>query len=302
MGQRISALNVDLACDGKCEGCEKFFECTKPEKDEMFFRRRMARAHANLRGIKHKIISVGGKGGVGKTLVAVNLATALAMRGRKVTIIDQVFDGPCVPRMMGIEMKGLEWSDEGIIPCEGLLGIQVVSMGLIIPEDEPITWFHELKRGATEELLTEVVYGERDYLIVDVPAGTSSDTVNALQYIPEIAGGTVVTVPSEVSQSVAYKAARLLQSAKINVFGIIENMGVFKCPECGEEVFLFQAKGGERLAERLMVPFLGSIPVDSKVSECADDGVPVTYKYPDSEAAKVFLNVAEEIEKRIWKG
>lgn len=142
MRQEITALNVDLTCDGVCEGCEKFFTCILPQKDEMFMRGRMERAHNNLAGIKHKIISVGGKGGVGKTLVAANIATALAMKGRRVSVLDQVFDGPCIPRMLGVEGKGLGWTDEGLIPCEALLGIQVISMGLIIPEDEAITWFH----------------------------------------------------------------------------------------------------------------------------------------------------------------
>ena len=194
--QEITALNVDLTCDGKCEGCEKFFDCSLPQKDEVFLRHRMMAVRENLAGIKHKIISIGGKGGVGKTLVTANLAAALAMKGRRVTVLDQVFDGPCVPRMLGVEGRGLGRSEKGLLPCEALLGIQVVSMGLIVPDDEAITWFHELKRSATEELLCHVVYGERDYLIIDVPAGTSSDTVNVIQYIPEMDGATIVTVPS----------------------------------------------------------------------------------------------------------
>ncbi len=303
MRQEITALNVDLTCDSKCEGCEKYFDCILPQKDEMVMRRRMEKAKANLAGIKHKIISVGGKGGVGKTLVAVNIATALAMRGRRVTVLDQVFDGPCVPRMLGVEGRGLGWSDEGMIPCESpILGIQVVSMGLILPEDEAITWFHEMKRGATEELLCHVVYGERDYLIVDVPAGTSSDTVNVIQYIPDMDGGTVVTVPSAVSQAVAYKAIVLLKKAKVAVFGVFENEGSFTCPNCGEKVGLIQSGGGKILAERTGVPFFGSIPLDRRVAECADEGVPIVYKYPDSEPAKIFATAAERIERRIWRG
>jgi ATP-binding protein involved in chromosome partitioning len=299
--QEISALNVDLTCDGKCEGCEKFFECTLPQKTDMYFRHRMERARKNLTGIKHKIISVGGKGGVGKTLVAANLAVALAMRGRRVTVLDQVFDGPCIPLMLGVEGKGLAWSEEGIEPTETLLGIQVISMGLILPEDEAITWFHELKRGATEEMLCSVRYGERDYLIIDVPAGTSSDTVNIIQYVPDMDGGTVVTVPSTVSQAVAYKAILLLQKAKVPIFGVFENMGTFTCPQCGSKVDLMQAEGGKRIAERTGVPYLGSIPLDSRVAECADEGVPIVYKYPDSEAAKIFMAAAERIERRIWR-
>jgi len=294
--QEIDAINVDLSCDNACEDCEKFFDCSLPQKNDLLLRRRMERVQENLAGIRNKIISVGGKGGVGKTLVAVNTAAALAMLGRKVVILDQVFDGPCVPKMLGIEGKGMRWSEEGLIPCETLLGIKVVSMGLILPEDECLTWFHGMKRSATEELLCQVIYGEQDYLIVDVPAGTSSDTTNVIQYIPNIDGATVVTAPSEVSQAVAHKAITLLKKAKVPILGLIENMSTFTCPDCGRKVNLLQSGGGDRLAQRTMIPFLGRIPLDQKIAECADEGIPIVYKYPDSEAAKVFMAIADRIE------
>ncbi len=300
--QEIRALNVDLSCDALCEDCEKFFDCENPQKDLTYARRRMQKAGKSMASIKHKILSIGGKGGVGKTLIAVNMAMALAMRGRKVTILDQTFDGPCVPKMLGVEGKGIALRDDGLVPAEGPLGIQVVSMGLILEEDEVLTWFHEMKRNATEEFLCHVCYGERDYLIIDVPAGTSSDTVNLIQYIPELAGATVVTVPSEVSQAVAWKAITLCQKAKVPVFGVFENQGSYFCPRCGKREDIFQAGGGARLAETLGAPFLGSIPLDPRIAECADEGIPFVYKYPDSEGAKVIMKACDEIEKRIWRG
>lgn len=302
MGQVIDQLNVDMSCSGNCDGCEKYFRCTLPKKDELMMQSRMGAARETLSGIKHKIISIGGKGGVGKTLIAANLAAAFAMKGRRVTVLDQVFDGPCIPRMLGVEGQGLGWSKEGFLPIESPLGIQVVSMGCILAEDEVVTWFHGMKRNATEELLTQVVYGERDYLVIDVPAGTSSDTVNVMQYIPNIDGATIVTVPSEVSQAVAYKAIVLLREAKVPIFGIFENMGTYTCPGCGEKVDLIQTGAGKRLSEKTGIPFLGSIPVDSRVAECADEGDPVVSRYPESEPARIIREAADRIEKRIWKG
>ena len=300
--RKIEKLNVDMSCSGVCEGCERYFRCTLPQKDSLLVRSRMEAARKNLKGVKHKIISVGGKGGVGKTLIAATLAAGFAMKGRRVSVLDQVFDGPCIPRMLGVEGKGLGWSSEGFIPIETDLGIQVVSMGCILAEDEVVTWFHEMKRAATEELLTQVIYGERDYLIIDVPAGTSSDTVNVIQYIPDIDGATVVTVPSEVSQAVAYKAILLLKEANIPIFGVFENMGTYTCENCGTKVDLMQSGGGKRLAEKTGVPFFGSIPADRRVAECADEGTPFVYKYPDFEGSKVISEAVERIERRIWRG
>jgi ATP-binding protein involved in chromosome partitioning len=180
--------------------------------------------------------------------------------------------------------------------------MQVVSMGLILDEDEVLTWFHDMKRNATEELLCHVLYGERDYLIIDVPAGTSSDTVNLIQYIPELDGATVVTVPSEVSQAVAWKAVTLCQKAKVKVFGLFENQGTYICSQCGEKEDIFQAGGGEKLASKLNIPFLGSIPLSAQIAECSDEGIPFVYKYPESEGAKVIMKAVDLIEEQIWRG
>ena len=298
--QSITGFNVDLSCDLICEKCEKFFDCDLPAKKADFFVGRMAQARETLKDIKHKIIVVGGKGGVGKTLLTANFATALAMRGRKVAILDQVFDGPCIPRMMGVEGKGIQLDGDKLEPIEALLGIMVVSMGLILDEDEVVTWFGDMKRNATEEFLTSVNYGKRDYLIVDVPAGTSADTTNVLRYIPDLDGALIVTVPSDVSQAVAHKAALLCRKAKISVYGVVENLSGFTCPECGEKVDILQAGGGRYLADKLGIPFLGGIPMDKRVAECADEGVPFVYKYPDWEGSQVIHRAAQDIDTKFF--
>ena len=298
--ESITGFNVDQACDLECEKCEKFFICNLPSKKTEIFTGRMAQAKETLKDIKHKIIVVGGKGGVGKTLLAANFATALAMLGRKVAILDQVFDGPCIPRMMGVEGKGIQIDGEKLEPVEALLGIKIVSMGLILDEDEVVTWFGDMKRNATEEFLTSVNYGKQDYLIVDVPAGTSADTTNVLRYIPELDGALIVTIPSDVSQGVAHKAAVVCQKANIDVYGVVENLSGFTCPECGEHSDIMQKGGGKFLAEKLGIPFLGQIPMDNRVAKCADEGVPFVYKYPDWEGSKMLHKVAKDIDTKLF--
>jgi ATP-binding protein involved in chromosome partitioning len=297
----ITDFNVDLSCDGQCENCDKYFVCTADQKRDIYGRGRMDIVQKNLAGIKRKMVVVGGKGGVGKTLLTCNLATAFAMLGKKVSILDQVFDGPCVPKMMGVEGRGIMLNEDNLLVPQptDYLDIQVISMGLILPEDESVTWFHSMKRGATEELLSRVVYGERDYMVVDVPAGTSSDTTNVLQFIPDLYGGVIVTIPSDVSQGVARKAATLFHQAEVDIYGVVENMSGFTCPECGEKNEVLQTGGGEWLADRLGVKFWGKIPLDRRVAESADEGVPFVYKYPDWEPSKMLLRIAEDIDKGI---
>lgn len=300
--REIVAIQVDLSCDKVCESCEKFFECEAPEKQAMFGRRRMQVAKALMADIKHKIAVVGGKGGVGKSITTANLAMGLAMKGRKVSILDQDFDGPSIPKMFGVLGKKLSLSDQGIVPVEGYLGVQIVSMGNILGSDEVLTWFHDMRRGATEEFLSHVAYGKRDYLLIDLPPGTSSDTINMMQYIPDLDGAVIVTIPSEVSQNVAKKATLLCFKAKVKVFGVIENMSGFVCPHCGAEVDILRKGGGEKLAEELKLPFLGRIPLDPRLSISSDEGKPYVTSYPDSPATQAMRRIVDRIEDVIgWK-
>lgn len=294
--KEITTLNLDMSCHSDCENCEKYFDCDLPEKDLAVASTRIDAARAAMKKIKHKILVIGGKGGVGKSIITANVATALAMKGKKVSILDQNFDGPAIPKMLGMEGIQMAMSDDGIVPGEGLLGIQVVSMGLILGEDEVLTWFHDMKRGATEEFLSNVAYGERDYLVVDIPAGTSSDTVNALAYIPDLDGALVVTVPSDVSQGVAFRAIKLCETAGIYPFGILENMSGFSCSKCGHRTEMFQTGGGDRLARETNTPFLGKVPLSTLVSLSTNEGVPFVYKYPDIDASKVVIEAAALID------
>jgi len=295
--REIKKINIDMGCDFKCEDCEKYFDCTAPQKEAFKKRGVYARAREAMAKIKHKILILGGKGGVGKSMGAASIAYALAMRGRKVTVLDQNFDCPAIPIMLGMEGGGLRVKEEGgLIPAVGPRGIQVVSMGLILGEDEVLTWFHDLKRNATEEFLGYTEYGERDYLIIDIPAGTSSETVNVIKLIPEMSGSIVFTVPSEVSQNVAKRAVLISQKANVPVIGIIENMSELKCPKCGQPINLMQEGGGEKLSKEMNIPFIGKIPMSRDVAVCLDTGEPFVEKFPDSEASKVINKAADMIE------
>jgi len=297
--RQVISFNVELRCDHRCENCERFFDCNDERRFKIYGRRRMAQGVKKMAGIKHKISVSGGKGGVGKSTVTVNLAAALAMMGRKVTILDQDFDGSSVPRMLGIQgEKRLGFGARGIIPAEDSLGLgmQVISIGLIYPDDV-ITMFHEMRRGTTEEFIANVDYGERDYLIVDLPPGTSSDACNLLQYIPDLDGTVTVTVPPKVSQLAARRATILSAKAGSKVLGIIENMSGYICHECGHEFDFLKRGGGEDLATELGVPFLGRLPLHPEVSAACDEGVPFVYKFPDNPVSKMMTGIASYLEE-----
>lgn len=297
--REIISFNVELKCDHRCEDCERFFDCEDERKFKIYRRRRMGLAVKKMAGIKHKITISGGKGGVGKSTTSINLAVALAMMGRKVTILDQDFDGASIPRMLGIQgVKRLTYGSKGIIPVEDELGLgmHIIAISLIYPDDV-ITMFHEMRRGTTEEFLANVDYGERDYLIIDLPPGTSSDACNLLQYIPDLDGTVTVTMPTKVSQLAARKATILSAKAGSPVLGIIENMSGYICGDCNNEFEFMKRGGGEGLAKELDVPFLGWLPMHPEVSRSCDEGVPFVYKYPDNPVSKQLMDIARHLEE-----
>jgi len=295
--KQLLQINVDLNCDYKCERCEKFFECRDEMKWKIYGRRRMARAARTMAKIKKKVAIGGGKGGSGKSTMTANLATALAMMGKKVSVLDQDFDGSTIPKLFGTMGKKLKIGERGLVPVEGLLGIQMISLGSVQKQGEVITMFHEMRRGTTEEFLAHVDYGERDYLLVDLPPGTSSDACNLMQYIPDLHGTVIVTVPSQVSQIAARKASLLSMRADVRVLGIIENMSGYICHKCGNNFDVMQRGGGERLARELEVPFLGRVPLHPQLSEASDAGVPFVYKYPDNLGSKAVMEIARKLDE-----
>lgn len=291
-------INYGASCDSKCENCPYYFHCESERKFLIYDRGRMDLVRGKMAKIKHKIAVIGGKGGVGKSTVSCNLAVSLA-REHSVTIIDSDFDGPSVPKLLGLIGKRLTIESSGIIPVTGPAGLKAVSTGFMLDDDEATTWFQDLKRQALEEFLSHIDYGEDDYLVLDLPPGTSSETVNVFKYIPDLDGVVVVTIPSELSQSVARRAISLCQQAGAKVIGVIENMSGFICPDCGKEVDILRKGGGEVLAKTARVPFLGRIPLDARISETSDAGTPFIIKYADSKIAQLFNDIVQKIKMAV---
>jgi ATP-binding protein involved in chromosome partitioning len=255
-----------------------------------------------MKKIKHKIAVISGKGGVGKTVTAVNLAIAFAMQGHenRVGLLDADLHGPCVPKMLGIEDKKLKVGPIGALPAVGPLGVKVTSMALVLEgKGVPVIWRGPLKMRAIQQFLSEVMWGELDFLLIDLPPGTGDEPLSVLKLLPEMDGVVIVTIPSEVSQTVVGKSITFSRQLNIPVIGIIENMSGFVCPDCGKETHIFKTGGGEKVAQEYSVPFLGKIPLDPRVCEASDLGHPFIMEHPDSPAAKSFMNIVETIKTYI---
>lgn len=257
---------------------------------------------SRLNKINHKIAVISGKGGVGKTMVTVNLAVSFAMYGYdwRVGILDADIHGPSVPKMLGLSGRRLEVGPPGVFPVIGSLGIKVISMDFLLPtEDSPVIWRGPLKMAAIRQFLSEIVWGPLDFLFIDLPPGTGDEPLSVVKLIPDMDGVIIVTIPSEVSQLVVKKAITFAKQLKVPVIGIIENMSGFVCPKCGTEVDIFSKGGGKKVAENLNVPFLGSIPIDPRICEDSDRGIPFVIENAESPAAKAFKSIVLKIEETL---
>ena len=248
-----------------------------------------------LRKIKHKLIVMSGKGGVGKTSTSVNLAIALANKGFQIGIMDVDLHGPDVPRMLGL--KGmLELSDnKKLEPMHRMENLKVISIeSLTMSKDDAIIWRGPIKYSAIKQFIGDVEWGDLDFLIIDSPPGTGDEPLTIAQTIQD-AKAIIVTTPQEVSLADVRKSISFCKTVKMEIFGMIENMSGFVCPHCGEKVDIFGSGGGERTALAASIPFLGRIPMDPRVVTCGDDGCSIQEKYADSEAAKAISSIADKV-------
>ncbi|MCX6678897.1 MAG: Mrp/NBP35 family ATP-binding protein [Methanothrix sp.] len=253
--------------DNNCDSCAQKGSC-KDQKDGQECTCKVDR----MAKIKHKIIIASGKGGVGKSTVSVNLARALQMKGLQVGILDADITGPDIPKLLGIEEARLKQGTDGIEPAKAD-GIMVASMALILSSREtPVVWRGPMKMAAIKQFIQDVNWGELDFLLIDLPPGTSDEPLSVVQLIPELAGAIIVTTPQEVALLDSRKAVNMVKAMKIPVLGIVENMSGLICPHCGEGISIFGAGGGRRMAEEMNVPFLGAIPIDPGVCALGDRG------------------------------
>jgi len=244
-----------------------------------------------LPGVKNVIAVGAGKGGVGKTTVAVNLAMALARCGSRVGILDGDIYGPNVPIMLGLSSTQLTTDGKQIVPAEKH-GVQVVSMGFLTADDAPVIWRGPMLHGAIQQFFRDVAWKDLDYLIVDMPPGTGDVALSLSQTVP-VVGSIVVTTPQKVSLADTLRAVRMYQKLNIPPIGLVENMSYYACPNCHHEADIFGHGGGETLAEKLDIPFLGRLPVYQPIREGSDNGVPIIVSEPGSSAGRAFMLVAE---------
>jgi ATP-binding protein involved in chromosome partitioning len=251
----------------------------------------------NMARIKHKIIIMSGKGGVGKSTVATNLAFGLAANGFRVGLMDTDIHGPSLGKMLGIEGQFVRPSEKGLglKPIE-VKGIKVITMASLLQDaDAPVIWRGPLKMGAIKQFLGEIEWGELDYLVIDSPPGTGDEPLSVCQLIPEADGSIIVTTPQDVALIDSRKAVRFSQALQIPVLGIVENMGGFNCPHCGKPIDLFKIGGGERAAHSLSVPFLGRIPIDPKIVDSGDNGFAFINDYAKEPAGEAMQEIVTKI-------
>jgi ATP-binding protein involved in chromosome partitioning len=243
-------------------------------------------------GVKHAIAISSGKGGVGKSTVAANLACALALTGAKVGLLDADLYGPNIPMMMG-STTGPEQKDGKIVPVENY-GVKLISMAFLVPEETPLVWRGPMVHQYLQAFFRDVLWGELDYLLIDLPPGTGDVQLSLSQMIP-LAGAITVTTPQEVALYDVRKGMAMFQKVNVPLLGIVENMSYFVCGHCGDRTDIFSHGGGERAAAKLGVPFLGRIPIDPAIRDGGDTGRPIVVADPASPQAAAFRDIAQKV-------
>ncbi|AIZ56082.1 antiporter inner membrane protein [Candidatus Methanoplasma termitum] len=259
--------------------------------------------HDSLSRIKHVIIVMSGKGGVGKSTVSSNLAQALSMKGYQTGLMDVDITGPNIPKMFHIEDEKLYANEKNmLIPISVPPSLSIMSMAFLLPsKDSAIMWRGPMKSSAIRQFIEDVDWGDLDYLIIDMPPGTGDEAMSIAQLIPKADGAVIVTTPQDVAVLDSRKSITFAAETNIPIIGIVENMSGFICPHCGKLTEIFGSGGGEKAAESLDIQFLGRIPMEPGVARSGDSGMPVVISEPESRSAIAFNKIVERIIRTVEK-
>jgi len=238
-----------------------------------------------------------GKGGVGKSTIAINLALALAAKGQKIGLLDADIYGPSMPRMMGVSGEPQSSDGRTLDPMENH-GIKCMSMGFLVEEETPVIWRGPMVQSALQQMMRDVNWGELDVLVVDMPPGTGDAQLTMAQQVP-LSGAIIVSTPQDIALADARKGLNMFRKVDVPVFGIIENMSYFSCPHCGERTEIFSHGGARKEAELLSTDFLGEIPLDAEIRETSDGGNPIVASNPKSAHSKAFRDIADKVAAKI---
>ncbi|MFH1476522.1 MAG: iron-sulfur cluster carrier protein MrpORP [Verrucomicrobiota bacterium] len=292
MNQDKSHQSTADACAGQGAGCAA--KAVHPgEKTNVAIEQQQL--DDRMRLIRHKIMVLSGKGGVGKSTVAVNLAVSLALAGKRVGLLDVDIHGPSIPKMLRLDDAKVQIEQGAILPVPKA-GMKVMSIGFLLQNrDDAVIWRGPMKMGVIKQFLQDVAWGELDYLVIDSPPGTGDEPLSICQLIKNADGAVIVTTPQDVATTDVRKSITFCRQLNLPVLGVVENMSGFVCPKCGEVTNIFKTGGGERMASEMKVRFLGRIPIDTAVGRACDDGQPFIDHYARTETARAFEHVITPI-------
>ncbi len=291
--------NTKCSSDTSCGTCGTAASCdaaAKAKHMEVNLQNRLSK-------IKYRIAVMSGKGGVGKSTVAVNLAVALARSGRSVGLLDADVHGPNVPKMLGIDHMVPSMGINGMSPVVASDNLKVISMAFLLEDpDTPVVWRGPMKHSLFQQFLSDVDWGSLDYLIVDLPPGTGDEPLSIAQLLGQPLWAVIVTTPQDVALLDSRKSVVFARTLEMKTLGIIENMSGLACPHCGGVIDLFKTGGGAKAALELGVPFLGAIPIDPQIVTGGDAGVTIESADPKGSSAEAFRELARQVETEIWQG
>lgn len=264
------------------------------ENSEAYADRR--RLQARLCRIRHKIVVLSGKGGVGKSTVATNLAVHLMLSGQRVGLLDVDIHGPSIPQMLHLDHARVVGDGEALLPLE-YSGLKVMSIGFLLPNaDDPVVWRGPMKMTVIRQFLEDVAWGDLDCLVVDLPPGTGDEPLSVCQLAAPVDGAVIVTTPQRISTADVRRSIRFCQKTDVPVLGVVENMSGFVCPKCGETTHVFKTGGGETMSAEMGVPFFGRVPLDPRIGLASDDGIPFICNQAPAESVQTFDRIAAAIQ------